>query len=103
VLFTQELANRLDGTGVVANAVHPGLVAHTGLLRDTGGPFKWVTDTFGSTPDKGADTVLWLATAPEAATVSGKLFSKRKRDLDARSGLGPRSAQAPVGGERKAH
>ena len=32
---------------------------------------------FGSTPDKGADTVLWLATSPEAATVSGKLFAKR--------------------------
>jgi hypothetical protein len=58
--------------------VHPGLVAHTGLLQDTRGPFKWVTDTFGSTPEKGADTVLWLATAPEAATVSGKLFTKRK-------------------------
>ncbi len=78
VLFTQELASRLDGTGVVVNAVHPGLVAHTGLLQDTRGPFKWVTDTFGSTPEKGADTVLWLATAPEAATVSGKLFAKRK-------------------------
>jgi NAD(P)-dependent dehydrogenase (short-subunit alcohol dehydrogenase family) len=78
VLFTQELAHRLDGTGVVVNAVHPGLVAHTGLLRDTRGPFKWITDTFGSTAEKGADTVLWLATAPETATVSGKMFSKRK-------------------------
>ena len=78
VLFTQELAHRLDGSGVVVNAVHPGLVAHTGLLQDTRGPFKWFTDTFGSTPEKGADTVLWLATAPEAATISGKLFTKRK-------------------------
>ncbi|HEY5841289.1 MAG TPA: SDR family oxidoreductase [Mycobacterium sp.] len=78
VLFTQELASRLDGTGVVVNAVHPGLVAHTGLLQETRGPFKWITDTFGSTPEKGADTVLWLATAPETATVSGKLFAKRK-------------------------
>ena len=95
VLFTQELALRLDGTGVVVNAVHPGLVAHTGLLQETRGPFKWVTDTFGSTPEKGADTVLWLATAPEAATVSGKLFAKRKEirtpgqgsDPDARNRL----------------
>ena len=78
VLFTQELAHRLDGSGVVVNAVHPGLVAHTGLLQDTGGPFKWFTDTFGSTPEKGADTVLWLATSTEAATISGKLFAKRK-------------------------
>ena len=77
VLFTQELAERLRGTGVVVNAVHPGLVAKTGLLQDTGGPFKWITDTFGATPEKGADTVLWLATAPETATVTGKLFAKR--------------------------
>ena len=58
--------------------MHPGLVADTRLLKDTRGPFKWVTDTFGSTAEKRADTVLWLATAPEAATVSGKLFAKRK-------------------------
>jgi retinol dehydrogenase-12 len=78
VLFTQELAHRLSGTGVVANAVHPGLVAKTGLLQDTRGPFKWFTDTFGGTPEKGADTVLWLATAPETATITGKMFAKRK-------------------------
>jgi NAD(P)-dependent dehydrogenase (short-subunit alcohol dehydrogenase family) len=78
VLFTQELGHRLEGTGVVVNAVHPGLVSKTGLLQDVRGPFKWVTDTFGGTPEKGADTVLWLATAPEAGAVSGKLFAKRK-------------------------
>jgi NAD(P)-dependent dehydrogenase (short-subunit alcohol dehydrogenase family) len=78
VLFTQELAHRLTGTGVVANAVHPGLVAKTRLLQDTRGPFKWVTDTFGSTPEKGADTVLWLATASETGAITGKMFAKRK-------------------------
>ena len=78
VLFTQELAARLEGTGVVVNAVHPGLVARTGLLQDVRGPFKWVTDRFGRTPEQGADTVLWLATAPETATVTGKLFFRRK-------------------------
>ena len=78
VLFTQELAHRLDGTGVVANAVHPGLVAKTRLLQDTRGPFKLVTDTLGSTPEKGADTVLWLATAPETGNITGKMFTKRK-------------------------
>jgi retinol dehydrogenase 12 len=78
VLFTQELARRLEGTGVVANAVHPGLVAGTRLLQDTGGPFKWITDTFGRTPEQGADTVLWLATAPETASITGKMFARRK-------------------------
>lgn len=86
VLFTQELARRLDGTGVVANAVHPGLVAKTRLLKDTGGPFKWITDMFGGTPEKGADTVLWLATAPETATITGKMFFKRKEISTPRQG-----------------
>jgi NAD(P)-dependent dehydrogenase (short-subunit alcohol dehydrogenase family) len=89
VLFTQELAHRLDGSGVVVNAVHPGLVAHTGLLRDTRGPFKWFTDTVGSKPEKGADTVLWLATAPDAATMTGKLFTKRKEIRTPRQGSDP--------------
>jgi len=78
VLFTQELAHRLDGSGVVANTLHPGLVAKTRLLNDTRGPFKLITDTFGSTPEMAADTVLWLATAPETATITGKMFSNRK-------------------------
>jgi len=78
VLFTQEFAERMNGKGVVANAVHPGLVAHTQLLNETGGFFRWVTNTFGGTPEKGADTVLWLATAPEAAQVTGQLWQKRK-------------------------
>ncbi|HEY5878380.1 MAG TPA: SDR family NAD(P)-dependent oxidoreductase [Nakamurella sp.] len=89
VLFTQELAQRLEGTGVVANAVYPGLVAKTGLLQDTRGPFKWFTDTFGSTPAKGADTVLWLATAPDAATFSGKMFAKRKEIRTPGQGMDP--------------
>lgn len=78
VLFTQELAERLRGTGVVVNAVHPGLVKDTELLHDVGGAFRWVTNTFGRSAEKAADTVIWLATSPEAGTVSGKLWANRK-------------------------
>lgn len=78
VLLTQELAERLSGTGVVANAVHPGLVKNTALLQDVGGPFRWITNRFGSTAEKAADTPLWLATVPETAAVSGKLWGRRK-------------------------
>jgi NAD(P)-dependent dehydrogenase (short-subunit alcohol dehydrogenase family) len=78
VLFTQELAERLSGTGIVANAAHPGLVARTKLLEQTGGFFRTVTNLVGGTPEKGADTPLWLATAPETAHVTGGLWAKRR-------------------------
>ena len=78
VLLTQEFAERLRGSNVVVNAVHPGLVKHTALLQDVGGPFRWMTNTFGATAEKAADTPVWLATAPETAAVSGKLWAKRK-------------------------
>ncbi|WP_364308220.1 SDR family NAD(P)-dependent oxidoreductase [Paenarthrobacter nitroguajacolicus] len=78
VLLTQEFAERLRGSNVVVNAVHPGLVKDTGLLQDVGGPFRWMTNTFGKTAEKAADTAVWLATSPETAAVSGKLWAKRK-------------------------
>jgi len=77
-MLTVELAERLKGTGVVVNSIHPGLVANTTLLNDTGGFFRWLTNTVGGTPEKGADSALWLATAPEAGSISGKLIEKRK-------------------------
>ncbi len=78
VLFTQELAERLKGTGVVANTLHPGLVKGTQLLNETGGFFRFLTNMFGKSPEVGADTVVWLATAPETANETGKMWCKRK-------------------------
>lgn len=78
VLLTQEFAERLKGTGVVVNAVHPGLVKDTALLQDVGGPFRWLTNKFGKPADKAVDTAVWLATSPEAAAVSGRFWSKGK-------------------------
>jgi retinol dehydrogenase-12 len=79
VLLTQELAERLRGTGVVVNAVHPGLVKHTALLHDVRGPFRWMTNTFGSSADEAAGAVMWLATSPEAGAVSGSFWAKQKQ------------------------
>ena len=78
VLLTQEFSERLRGSGVVANAVHPGLVKNTSLLLDVGGPFRWITNAFGEPAEKAVDTALWLATSKETAAVSGKLWAKRK-------------------------
>lgn len=78
VMFTLELAERLRGTGVVVNTLHPGLVARTQLLDGTRGFFRLLTNTLGGKPEDGADTAIWLATSPEAAKVTGKMFAKRK-------------------------
>jgi NAD(P)-dependent dehydrogenase (short-subunit alcohol dehydrogenase family) len=78
VLLAQELAERWAPFGIAVNAIHPGLVAHTHLLLEVGGIWKWLTNTFGRTPEKGADTAIWLASAPEAAKTSGQLLAKRK-------------------------
>ena len=78
ILFTRELARRLNGTGVTANAVHPGVVA-TGLWRGAGGVFGNLIGLFAPlymlTPEQGAQTSIYVATAPEIAGMSGFYFS----------------------------
>ena len=80
VLFSSELARRLHGSGVIANCLHPGAVA-TKLLADymrvplVGGV---LAHTFGASPEQGADSVVYLAAAPEVAEVSGKYFNNRR-------------------------
>ena len=80
VLFTYELARRLERTGVTANCLHPGVVA-TGIFRDTPLLLRLglaLARPFILGSAQGADTVLYLATAPEVAEVSGRYFEKRK-------------------------
>lgn len=78
VLFTRELAQRLAGTGVTANAVHPGMVA-TDLWRNVGGMFGpvigAVAPLFMRTPEEGARGVVCVATSPEVDGMSGLYFS----------------------------
>jgi NAD(P)-dependent dehydrogenase (short-subunit alcohol dehydrogenase family) len=80
ILFTAELARRLEGSGVVASCLHPGGVA-TGLGTNNGW-FARLVMTLGRplllTPAQGADTALWLASAPEAADAAGRYYVKRK-------------------------
>lgn len=72
VLFTRELARRLDGSGVVANCFHPGVVA-TRLVRGGLASLAWAWGrAFGRRPRSGAETLVYLATAPEAAGMSGE-------------------------------
>ncbi len=80
ILFTHELARRFAKDGIVAHAMHPGVVdsnfanhadqqmqAYIRTLKDV-----------SVTPDEAADTLVWLATAPEAGETSGGYFHQRK-------------------------
>lgn len=77
VLFTVELARRLEGTGVTANALHPGFVA-TGFATNNGALVAALVRTlaplFGRSPAQGARTPVHLATSPAVEGVSGKYF-----------------------------
>jgi NAD(P)-dependent dehydrogenase (short-subunit alcohol dehydrogenase family) len=80
LLFTFELARRLEGTGVTANAVHPGLVA-TGLLTNNGLAGRLMNlglRVAGRGVAAGAETIVYLASSPEAAGVTGEYFVEKK-------------------------
>lgn len=75
ILFTEELARRLDPTQVTANCLHPGVV-DTGLLQDYSGTphaFSFAMKVFKGT-ERGAQTSIYLASSQEVAGVSGKYF-----------------------------
>ena len=79
ILFTYELARRLEGTGVTVNCLHPGVV-RTGLARDARGLFKaffTVAARFFITPAQGAETIVYLSTSDEVATTTGQYFIKK--------------------------
>jgi NAD(P)-dependent dehydrogenase (short-subunit alcohol dehydrogenase family) len=82
ILFTRELARRLSGRGVTANSFSPGFVA-TRFGSEAGGllgfGMKFGKLVFAKSAEVGADTLVYLATAPEVANISGEFFYKRRR------------------------
>jgi NAD(P)-dependent dehydrogenase (short-subunit alcohol dehydrogenase family) len=81
VLFTYELARRMEGTGVTVNAVHPGFV-RTHLGRDNGWLIHKIIRLImrwkGISPEEGAKTLIYLATSPEVEKITGKYFYRMK-------------------------
>ncbi len=76
VLFTYELARRLQGTDVTVNALHPGLIA-TGFARNNGFIYNSAMAVIGlfiRKPAQGAQTSIYLASSPEVEGVTGKFF-----------------------------
>ena len=81
ILFTMELARRLEGTGVTINALHPGFVS-TGFGKNNPGflmkTIRAVVPLIARSPEKGAETSIYLASSPEVQSITGKYFVDRK-------------------------
>ena len=78
ILFTRELSQRLAGTGVTANCLHPGFVA-TRFGDQAGGLISFsirIGKRFALSPQEGAATLVYLASSPEVVSVTGKYFHK---------------------------
>jgi NAD(P)-dependent dehydrogenase (short-subunit alcohol dehydrogenase family) len=78
ILFTRELARRWSGTGVTVNCLHPGFVA-TRFGDGSGALLSRVVSIaklFAIPPEKGAETIVYLASSPEVAKMSGEYFYK---------------------------
>lgn len=91
ILFTEELARRLSGAGVTANCLHPGLVS-TGFGKNDRSPLRLLMTLIGpflTQPEGGAQTILYLASSPDVATITGKYFVRCR----------PVTPQLPAGDE----
>lgn len=77
ILFTRELARRLDGTGVTANSLHPGFVASNFGRSDALGNIAMIVGRpFAISAERGALTSIFLASNPSVANTTGKYFYK---------------------------
>jgi NAD(P)-dependent dehydrogenase (short-subunit alcohol dehydrogenase family) len=95
ILFTRELARRLEGTGVTANCLHPGFVATRfgDQAQGFGALVFGFLKNFAITPEKGADTIIYLASSDQPAKVTGAYFYKREESTPTREGRDDESAR----------
>jgi len=81
ILFTMELARRLEGTSVTVNALHPGFVS-TGFGKNNPGflmkLMRVIVPLIARSPEKGAETSIYLASSPEVEKITGKYFYDSK-------------------------
>ena len=81
VMFTYELARRLEGTGVTATALHPGMTNTAFSAEDPSrvfAPLVAIMRPFMRSPERGAETAVYLASSPDVEGVTGRYFADRK-------------------------
>ena len=94
LLFTFELARRIEGTGVTVNALHPGFVASNIFAGNgwVGWTVRRIASVVAMSPEAGALTSIYLATASELEAVTGQYFVKQRPSTE-RASLDPQAAQ----------
>jgi len=92
VLFTRELAQRLEGTGVTVNACHPGVIRTNLGMGGTSAVVRFVR-MFFKTPEKGAETPIYLAVSPEVERVTGQYFANKHVREPSRAAQDPNVAR----------
>ncbi len=95
VLFTYELARRLEGTGVTVNALHPGFV-RTNFAKNNGGifgPAMRLLQPFTISPEQGAQTSIYLASSPEVQGVTGEYFVKQHSEPSSKASYNKEAAR----------
>ena len=91
LLFTYELARRLENTGIRVNAFHPGLV-RSSLMKEASLPIRLLTSLFSSSPKRVAKEIVSVATAPEFENAHSK-FLHHGREIEAPAYAPDRTAQ----------
>ncbi|MFI5286877.1 MAG: SDR family NAD(P)-dependent oxidoreductase [Candidatus Dormibacteria bacterium] len=95
IIFTRELARRLEGTGVTAYSFHPGLVA-TGFNRNNGALMSiamTIIAPFSRSPRKAAQTLVWLADSPDVTKQTGGYYEDRALAVSSRQAQDPALAK----------
>ncbi|HKP53892.1 MAG TPA: SDR family oxidoreductase [Chloroflexia bacterium] len=77
LLFTYELARRLDGTSVTVNALHPGLMK-SNLMSEAPTPLRWLLRLISTTPERASVSLVDLASSPKVASITGEFFKGSK-------------------------
>ena len=95
VMFTNELARRLAGTGVTANSLHPGFVATNFFVgrQPIHWLMRWAAFWVAIPPEQGAQTSIYLASSPEVEGITGQYFEKCRSVIPSRAALDESAAR----------